>query len=132
MVSIHPAFDCATLTWFIDSFEAPSLRQLKKLLPPRTQIEGYYPKGFNSLPSWPTGQTRVHIPPKFQPPQFFNPTAPRAPVVPCHEQALALWAKGLTAQMIGVRCGVTRGVISGIVSRARKRGDARAAIRGRR
>jgi hypothetical protein len=39
---VHPAFDPETRTWFTEEgIEAPSLRELRPLLPPGTRIVGY-------------------------------------------------------------------------------------------
>ena len=129
MPTFHPAFDTTTAKWFVDQFEASSLKQLKKLLPRRSKILGYFPQGFKDIPPWPKEQTRVAAPYQLRPPQFVHPTAPRAPVAKCHEQVLDLWAKGLLTNQIANRCNIKRGVVAGIVSRARKRNDPRAVKR---
>jgi hypothetical protein len=129
MTTFHPAFDIKTKTWFVDNFEAPSIKQLKKLLPRRAKIKGYFPNGFKDIPPWPAEQTRISAPYQFKPPQFANPKAPPVPVANWRKQVLDLWIKGLPTNQIGNRLGIKRGVISGIVSRARAKGDARAVKR---
>ena len=97
-------------------------------------IEGYYPQGFRT-PAWPKVDkavaTRRALPPSINPKSFFNPV-PRSPAIKDHELVLNLWRDGVATSIIGIRCGnLSRGVVQGIVSRARKRGDIRAKKRGR-
>lgn len=53
MLTFHPAFDPLTSTWFVNDIEASSLRELKKLLPRRAKLKGYFPNGYTAprLPS---------------------------------------------------------------------------------
>jgi hypothetical protein len=46
---MHPTFDPQTQTWFVDKYEATTLAELKTLLPKRTTIIGYYPRGFGFI-----------------------------------------------------------------------------------
>jgi len=42
---LHPAFDTKTSTWFVDEYEAPTLRELKVLAGPNVEFQDYYPIG---------------------------------------------------------------------------------------
>lgn len=47
MTQVHPSFDAETQTWFLDGGpEAPTIRQLHRLLPPGTRVRDYYPRGY--------------------------------------------------------------------------------------
>lgn len=61
MPTFHPAFDPITSTWFVSKIEAPSLRELKKLLPRRAKLKGYFPKGFTATRPTSTEQ-RTYMP----------------------------------------------------------------------
>lgn len=54
MTKVHPSFDIETAMWFWEEIEAPTLKALKALLPPRTIIVGYFPQGFRA-PAWEKG-----------------------------------------------------------------------------
>jgi hypothetical protein len=48
LINVHPAFDAKTQTWFWNEFEAPSLRELKRLLGNGVKIKDYYPMGLSN------------------------------------------------------------------------------------
>lgn len=50
-LSVDPAFDPITKTWFVQELgaEAPSIPALLKLLPKGTVIENYYPNGYSGF-----------------------------------------------------------------------------------
>ena len=47
-LKVHPLFDVVNAEWYCEELDvcAPSLRELRALLPPRTLILGYHPTGF--------------------------------------------------------------------------------------
>ncbi len=44
---LHPAFDTKTNTWFVDDYEVPTLRELKKQVGPDVEFLDYYPMGLS-------------------------------------------------------------------------------------
>ncbi len=44
---LHPEFDTKTNTWFVDDYEAPTLRELKKQVGPDVEFQDYYPMGLS-------------------------------------------------------------------------------------
>lgn len=51
---VSPKFDPISKTWFIDGFEAPSLRALKLKMGKGFEFDGYYPNGYHEKTIWPT------------------------------------------------------------------------------
>lgn len=46
-IVVHPEFDPTTATWFWDEYEAPTLRELQRLLGPQVTIADWYPGGMD-------------------------------------------------------------------------------------
>jgi hypothetical protein len=80
-VKLHPAFDCATQTWFVEvediCYEASSLRQLLSYLPfKRVKLVGYFSDGWKGRLEVGTVTRTLRKPL----PERINPTVRRAPV----------------------------------------------------
>jgi hypothetical protein len=141
MATVHPAFDVKTKTWFAGDVEASSIRELKRLLPRRTKITGYFPQGYratraNGLP------TRLLVRETFSPIRMAAsspvPTPKRIYTalqktnhkVYDHDLILSLWVEGLSGpeigRKLGLPCSTTAG---GIVAAHRIAGDPRALSR---
>jgi hypothetical protein len=134
MAIVHPAFDTKSKMWFVDGVEAPTLAALRKLLPRRTKIEGYWPNGFifrRVLSNQPTRAitkepfSLVHIK-KPKPSRAYTPHKTK-PKLYDHNAVLGLWMEGLSGPEIGVRLGLPLSTTAGgIVARCREQGDPRA------
>ena len=137
---VHPVFDIEKAVWFVGKIEAPSLRELKKLLPSRTQIIGYYPDGFKA-PAWPKnsglikGRMPIAISLYVARPSVKAPPATEKPVnfetLELRDEALIVdWAAGMTREAIAIKYQFEEiNTVSKILRKARERGDARAAQR---
>jgi hypothetical protein len=135
MSTVHPAFDIETAMWFADELEAPTLRALKRLLPPRTKIKGYYPNGYLRTFAYSNDVLRKHFATtlltsgfRIAAPKRTEPDVPkkriRAPTKPTSnpdtwqgwtDANLALlkelYLKGLTSTPISRKLGCTRNTV---------------------
>ena len=143
MPTVHPAFDPKTKTWFIDQFEAPTLAALKRLLPRRTKIKGYWPDGYmavrpaTEIPTRPLARESFNLirsvspkpTPAIKPPRYAVPKKAK-PIIHDREAILSLWVTGLSGPEIGARLGLPCKTTAGaIVAVCRKLGDPRALSR---
>jgi hypothetical protein len=143
MTTVHPAFDVKTKTWFAGDVEAASIRELKRLLPRRTKITGYWPNGFTAKRA--TGlPTRLLVRETFSPIRMAASSPAPTPKpkriytalqktnhkVYDHDLILSLWIEGLSGpeigRKLGLPCSTTAG---GIVAAHRIAGDPRALSR---
>jgi hypothetical protein len=143
MTTVHPTFDPKTKTWFVDSVEAPSIRELKRLLPRRMKIRGYFPQGYQATratglptrllvretfsPIRMAASSPVHTP---KPKRFYTAPQKTNHKVYDHDLILSLWVEGLSGpeigRKLGLPCSTTAG---GIVAAHRIAGDPRALSR---
>jgi hypothetical protein len=140
MPTAHPSFDVKTKTWFVDQYEAPSLAQLKRLLPRRTKIEGYFHRGFtarrinSNQPTRPLAREPFNL--MRQPTSAPRPkrvyTTPHKTNIKKHDHdaILTLWVEGLSGPEISERLDLPRRTTAGgVVARCRELGDPRALSR---
>jgi hypothetical protein len=152
MKSVHPAFDTATCTWFVEepAAEARSLARLQRMLPDY-QLIGYEPNGHKPT-RWPTMQEteRAMLPEAV----IVSAAAPHSPEFKSrvdrsdkppkkyghrqgadrkydHDAILNLWSIGLKATEIAIRLNMPAPSVTGIVADYRRRKDPRAATRYR-
>ena len=118
MFTVHPAFDIKTKTWFVDQFEASTLKALKAILPPRTKIEGYHPHGYTAVRTMSTEQrtympvkSSFHMQSKSSPPTPIKPAisdkpqpSPPSPIT--QDAILDDWAAGMSGQAIADKYGI--------------------------
>ena len=136
MPTVHPAFDLKTKTWFVGQHEATSIRELKRLLPRRTKIVGYYPQGFTFNRPHSDQPTRAIMKESFspiniqKPKRVYTTLQKTKPKKYDHDSVLALWVEGLSGPEIGARLGLPCSTTAGgIVARCREQGDPRALSR---
>ena len=140
MPTVHPTFDPKTKTWFVEDLEAPSIRQLKSLLPRRTKIVGYFPEGFaftrlkTDQPTRPLAREPFNL--MRQPTSAPRPkrvyTTPQKTNINKHDHdaILTLWDEGLSGPEISERLDLPlRTTAGGVVARCRELGDPRALSR---
>lgn len=157
MITIHPAFDPSTKTWFWNEFEAKTLHALKGMIGPQTKIKDYYPDGFNDTIAFKfikSEEKRTAV--RIVPPSVAlasgnftkNTTRKRQPSYlkvendlrhqnggrhkrHNHDLILDLWALGMSTEDIAVKCGngLTSNVARSTVMMARQKGDPRAVRR---
>lgn len=139
---VHPAFDLKTRTWFVEEdnleVEAPSLRELKRLLPQGTKIEGYRPLGTQPwkkvVAEVSTLSTRApsitHITASVKIPQHvqkeINEKHKGKERVYSYDAILDLWVLGYNAAYIAKRQNILRESVSKIVFSRRQKSDPRA------
>lgn len=153
MLSIHPEFDVKTNTWFWNEFEAPTLRQLKKLVGSGVRIMDYYPDSFGvviAMQFIENEKKKEAV--RVMPPSVANlcntrPLSVRKRETSIndkhrfnggnnkrlthdHDKILDLWAKGVQTKEIARQCpGLSEAVARSIVMLARRKGDPRATRR---
>ena len=134
MLSVHPEFDVSTNTWFWNEFEAPTLRQLKKLVGSGTRINDYYPDGFDGaiIMRFVANEKKKEAI-RVAPPSVSNLGYTTRPHFRKHDKdkILDLWKEGKSAIEIAALCGggLSESVARSTVMVARKKGDPRAVRR---
>lgn len=148
MAKVHPAFDVENKVWFVDEYQvdAPSLRELKRKLPPRTKIEGYYPNGYLRTFNYSNDILRKHFSSSLHSGGFRigTPAAaiktPAVRVRPAYGHTSnpdswqgwtdenltllrVLFDKGLTAKPISRKLGCTRNTVIAKIHRMKWRGN---------
>ena len=137
MTTLQPTFDPKTETWFIDQFEAPTLRELLILLPPKTKLQDYFPQGYNAVRLG-SATGRVYMPTKssfnmqnskVKPPTLPVAPKPTVPTTPTTNDDAILddWFAGMSGDAIANKHNIlTQRVVMKKIKAARNRGDPRA------
>jgi hypothetical protein len=153
---IHPTYDPSTRVWFVEGHpqEAKTIRDLLAKFPKSCRVLDYYPNGFavrwSGRPylAATTEQPKINLP-RHDPPKPVKQTAAQKsgpgdqwptlrPVGPQktpwtteqYEQALDMWAGGISGKIIGEKIGLPRVVVSSrMMEVARARKDPRAVSR---
>lgn len=136
MITLHPAFDPHTRTWFIEGYkkEAKTLAALQAIFH-RAHLEGYFPQGYTaSRPKGGPERTYLPIKSHFHIKPAAKHKTPTSPVVqqsynaPSRDLILNDWAAGMSAEAIANKYNVPEtNQVTRIIVKARAIGDSRAA-----
>jgi hypothetical protein len=140
MVTLHPAFDPITKTWFVDQYEAPTLRQLQEQIG-KVKFRDHYPNGYNytnlqiqllikkkrraskRCSTLQTLSNNVQEPAHPKKPDDSLYRAERGHANKYREEIIAMVSNGYTFGQIGLRLSIPKNSVAGIMYRHRRKHD---------
>ncbi len=133
MLTVTPEFDTITQTWFLDEFEASTLRELQKQVGSDVRFLGYYPIGsakpinFRKSPIQPIIAPHIQIVVEKAASKSINSrqngfctkrTVAESSAL--RTEVIKLLEAGFSYKMISLELGCTKGTTAGIIRRQRK------------